>query len=63
MQFENGSEINLVVPIMDGFSRWFDTELTDPYLSNLNFSPESDSIISAFLPAEIFTEPEKLSLE
>ena len=56
MQFENGSEINLVAVPDNGwvFSRWFDTELADPYLSNLNFSPESDTIISALFTRRDF---------
>ena len=50
INFEYDTEINLIAEPSPGwsFERWHDTELEDPYSSNLVFQPNSDTAINAY---------------
>ena len=53
INFEYDDEITLIAEAKQGwsFKRWFDTEVTDPYSSNLVFKPNADTTINAlFVP-------------
>ena len=53
INFEYDDEITLIAEAKQGwsFERWFDTEVTDPYSSNLVFKPNADTTINAlFVP-------------